>query len=171
MKKLNLGCGYDIRKGWINLDIKEGRGVDIVHDLNTFPYPFKDNYFDEINADNIFEHLQNPKLFIDELWRISKNNGFIHISTTHFSNWASWGDITHVRPFNSTSLDHVRNDRKYFNLLDDSKVCFVVKPYLKVNFILNPIINLKNATRCIFERTLCKIFSVKELIFDLEVKK
>ncbi len=31
MKKLNLGCGKDIRKGYINLDLKKLPGVDIVH--------------------------------------------------------------------------------------------------------------------------------------------
>jgi len=32
-KKLNLGCGTDIREGYINLDKKSIDGVDIVHDI------------------------------------------------------------------------------------------------------------------------------------------
>jgi hypothetical protein len=33
LKKLNLGSGADIRTGWVNLDIGNITGVDIVHDI------------------------------------------------------------------------------------------------------------------------------------------
>ena len=46
--KLNIGCGKKILNGYINLDVVKLPGVDIVHDLNKYPWPFKDNYFDEI---------------------------------------------------------------------------------------------------------------------------
>ena len=32
--KLHLGCGHDIKPGWINHDLLDLPGVDIVHDLN-----------------------------------------------------------------------------------------------------------------------------------------
>jgi len=32
MKKLNLGCGNDIRQGYINLDVAKLDGVDVVWD-------------------------------------------------------------------------------------------------------------------------------------------
>ena len=31
MKKLNLGAGTDIRKGYVNLDIVKLKGIDVVH--------------------------------------------------------------------------------------------------------------------------------------------
>ena len=37
--KLHLGCGTDIRAGWVNLDCAKLPGVDIVHDLNVLPLP------------------------------------------------------------------------------------------------------------------------------------
>ena len=40
MKKLNLGCGNDIRQGYINLDVAELDGVDVVWDVNKLPLPF-----------------------------------------------------------------------------------------------------------------------------------
>ena len=40
--KLNLGCGKDIRHGYVNLDIVNYGGNQI-HDINAFPYPFEDN--------------------------------------------------------------------------------------------------------------------------------
>ena len=39
--KLNLGCGKDIKEGYINLDIVDYGGNQI-HDINKFPYPFAD---------------------------------------------------------------------------------------------------------------------------------
>jgi predicted SAM-dependent methyltransferase len=59
MKKLNVGCGNRILPGYVNIDIVQGPGVDVVHDLNEFPYPFKDNEFDVIYADNVIEHVDN----------------------------------------------------------------------------------------------------------------
>jgi len=58
--KLNLGCGYTILDGWVNLDYLDGQGVDVVHDLEKFPYPFKDNTFDKVLASHIIEHVSNP---------------------------------------------------------------------------------------------------------------
>ena len=34
MKKLNVGCGRDIREGYVNLDIVPFRGVDLICDLD-----------------------------------------------------------------------------------------------------------------------------------------
>jgi predicted SAM-dependent methyltransferase len=82
--KLNLGCGNDIKNGYINLDLIKSKGIDVVHNLNIYPYPFKENSFDEIYSSHIIEHLDNPSKFIEELWRISKNKGKIIIKTPTF---------------------------------------------------------------------------------------
>lgn len=38
--KIDIGCGNSKRSGYIGLDCLKLPDVDIVHDLNTFPYPF-----------------------------------------------------------------------------------------------------------------------------------
>ena len=43
INKLNFGCGPEIMKGYVNMDILKLSGVDVVHNFNKFPYPFKDN--------------------------------------------------------------------------------------------------------------------------------
>jgi len=37
MKKLNLGCGNDIKKDYVNLDIAKLQGVNVVWDVNKLP--------------------------------------------------------------------------------------------------------------------------------------
>ena len=47
-KILDLGCGRNKVPGAIGLDLFPVPGVDVVHDLEAFPYPFENNSFDEI---------------------------------------------------------------------------------------------------------------------------
>ena len=48
MEKLNLGSGDKKIDGFLNVDKFDTFKPDIVHDLETFPYPFNDNEIDEI---------------------------------------------------------------------------------------------------------------------------
>ncbi len=91
--KLNLGCGKDIKKGYLNVDIEKASGVDKVVDLNIYPYPFKDNSFDEIIADMVLEHLDSKIKPMEELIRISKNGAIIKISVPYY---ASKGALCHI---------------------------------------------------------------------------
>ncbi|MFH0808029.1 MAG: methyltransferase domain-containing protein [archaeon] len=104
INKLNLGCGTDIRKGFINLDYFDHKGVDVVYDLNQYPYPFEDNQFDEILLLDILEHLDRPAECIRELWRISKPGCKIKITAPHYTSTNAWGDMTHVKPFSQNSM-------------------------------------------------------------------
>ena len=72
--KLNIGCGGDIKEGYINLDIRKHKGykVDVAHNLDHYPYPFKDNYFDEVYARDVIEHVQDIFKCMMEIKRICK---------------------------------------------------------------------------------------------------
>jgi predicted SAM-dependent methyltransferase len=107
MRKLNIGCGEDTRKGFINLDAVKLEGVDIVHNLNKYPWPFKDNEFDFINADQVIEHLDNQVKALQELWRITKEGGRIHLGVPHYASPGAWFDLTHKHPFGWMSLDYM----------------------------------------------------------------
>lgn len=54
--RLNLGCGRDIREGWVNSDFIQGPGVDVVADLEK-RLPWDDNTFYEILISHTLEHL------------------------------------------------------------------------------------------------------------------
>jgi predicted SAM-dependent methyltransferase len=75
--KLNLGCGYDIKEGYINIDMKQNNGVDIVVDLNECKLPFEDNTVDEIYMAHILEHIIDRYTFIQECYRVLKPNGVL----------------------------------------------------------------------------------------------
>lgn len=84
MKKLNLGCGSFPKEGYINVDLNSVY-ADVKHDLNIFPYPFKEAEFDLIEADHVLEHLNEPFKVMGELYRILNVNGKLSIKVPHFS--------------------------------------------------------------------------------------
>jgi predicted SAM-dependent methyltransferase len=63
MKRLNLGCGTDIRAGWINLDRSALPGVDVAHDLEQLPLPFPSESFDYVLCEDVLEHVTSPRYF------------------------------------------------------------------------------------------------------------
>lgn len=107
MKKLNLGCGADVRNGFVNVDRVKLQGVNIVHDLNKFPWPFKDNEIDYILCDQVLEHLNDIPKCLRELWRISREKGVIQIGVPHYAAPGAWFDLTHKHPFGWMSLDYM----------------------------------------------------------------
>jgi len=105
MKKLNFGCGKDIKRGHVNVDIDKSLGADKAFDFNTFPYPLKDNEFNEIYADNILEHLDNIPKTMKELHRITKPNGFIRIIVPYYNCYGAHNDVTHKHYFSYLSFE------------------------------------------------------------------
>jgi SAM-dependent methyltransferase len=95
VKILDIGCGNNKMKGAIGIDRASLPNVDIVHDLNSFPYPFERDTFDEIYATHIIEHLDSITRTMEELHRIAKPNAKVTIITPHYSDFQSWNDPTH----------------------------------------------------------------------------
>jgi SAM-dependent methyltransferase len=112
-KKLNLGCGTDIKEGWINLDNFDSNTLDVIHNLETFPYPFEDNYFDEIIAINVLEHIENPVRVIEELHRITTKNGKVTIRVPYYNSKDMGTDPTHKNFFSEHSLDYFDPSKKH----------------------------------------------------------
>jgi predicted SAM-dependent methyltransferase len=111
--KLHLGCGQKYLEGYINCDISENVKTDKQFDLNTFPYPFPDNYADEILMDMVLEHLPDIVSVMQELYRILKNQGHVAIIVPYAkSEWAVQ-DPTHVHFFNERSMDYFIDDYRY----------------------------------------------------------
>jgi SAM-dependent methyltransferase len=70
--RLNLGCGNDRRDGYINVDILGG---DLQVDLRKFPWPWMDNYADEVLMINVLEHMPDTQAAVEEVRRVLKPGG------------------------------------------------------------------------------------------------
>ena len=101
LKKLNMGCVFKKLNDHWNVDIESKCNPDQVLDLEETPWPYEDNFFDRITADNILEHLgQNPRHFtniIKEMYRVSQDKAEWFICVPHHRCDLHWDDYTHVR--------------------------------------------------------------------------
>ncbi|HXJ89157.1 MAG TPA: methyltransferase domain-containing protein [Candidatus Binatia bacterium] len=103
---VDIGCGQKKVRGAIGMDCVALPGVDVVHDLNTFPYPFAADSIDEIHAYHVLEHVPDVMATMEELWRITKPGATVHIRVPHFSGILAWKDPTHKRSFTSESFGY-----------------------------------------------------------------
>ena len=98
--KLDLGCGQNKQEGFLGVDKYEAPGVDVVHDLLEFPWPWADNSVLEVRCSQFFEHIPGrlrPR-FMEELWRILKPNHGAVFVTPSWKNERAYGDFTHEWP-------------------------------------------------------------------------
>jgi len=89
MIKLNLGCGTDLRSGYINIDFRDAvvpAGIDYIkHDLNK-PLPFDIYSCEEVFARDILEHFSwrdTDRIFADWV-RVLNIGGVISILVPNF---------------------------------------------------------------------------------------
>lgn len=176
-KKLNLGCGEDIKKDYINLDFVKQRGVDVVYNLNKFPWPFKDNEFDLIYCSHVLEHINDFERTLLEIKRICKNGARIIIRVPHFSCGVTYRDPIHKTFFSYFTFDYysingIKNYEKKSSLkflkIINKKLNFTRFAFTFLNIPLNPLINLNQA---IYERFFCWMLPCSEVLFELEVVK
>lgn len=75
--RLNLGCGDDIRNGYVNVDFRPRPGVDRVVDLSIFPWPFDSDSADEILMLDFLEHFpyERTSSILMECYRVLRSSG------------------------------------------------------------------------------------------------
>ena len=119
---INLGCGRDIREGWINVDVVKMDGIDIVCNLNSFPYPFEENSADYILMNSVLEHLDDTVSVMKEVHRILKPSGRIEIMVPYYKHKSAFTDPTHKRFFTEKSMDFfIENNNRYADWYSDKK--------------------------------------------------
>lgn len=102
--KLDLGCGAAKQNGFVGLDNRKLPGVDIVQNLEKFPWPLPDECASLAIASHLVEHI-NPHggvfiRFMDEVWRVLKYGGQFMISTPYAGSSGYWQDPTHCNGCN-----------------------------------------------------------------------
>ncbi len=157
MKKLNIGCGKDIREGYVNLDIVKLKGVDVVCDINK-KLPFKKNHFDEILAMDILEHVDDLPKVMKDLHRILKPKGILKIRVPHFLESSAYNDPTHKNFFAYNTFDFFLNkdENFYFDFgFRAIRKKFEFAPYAFWRFFIGP---FANKFPNVYENTPLKIF-------------
>jgi SAM-dependent methyltransferase len=117
--KLNLGCGKNSKKGWINIDLFE-RTVDLQLDLRE-PWPFRDGVVSYIYSEHLFEHLEfheEVPRFLAEALRVLEPGGVFDVvvpdtelplkayGDPNASYWTSLAKRWHPE-WCQTQLDHI----------------------------------------------------------------
>jgi len=75
--RINLGCGTDIKPGYLNVDFRELPGVDLVADLSKYPWPFLDGEVEEALMYDFLEHFpwHSTADILNECWRVLQPGG------------------------------------------------------------------------------------------------
>jgi len=172
LNKLNLGCGKDVKKGYLNLDSARLAGVDIVHDLNNTPWPFKANTFDEICCHNVLEHLDNLIISMEEIWRIIKKKGRVIVEVPAFPGpWAAT-DPTHKHFFTYMTFNYFTSeDRLNYYTLARFKIIKRKLIFHKVLFPFNWFFNISESMQKFHAIFLATILPAYTLYFELEALK
>ena len=90
-RKLNLGCAYDRRPGYLNVDLYERHAPDLVadvRDLSGLPA----DHFDEIIARDVLEHLPgaDTRRTLAGWARLLRKGGTLSLRSTSYVHLAEW---------------------------------------------------------------------------------
>lgn len=120
---LDVGCGRAKTPGAIGIDANPASDADVIHDLEDFPYPFRDDSFDRIICNGIVEHLDNVVRVMEELHRIGRPGAVITITTPYFTSVDAFTDPTHKHYFSSRSFDYFTGDFPEYSFYSTARFC------------------------------------------------
>lgn len=105
--RLDVGCGGNKQPGFVGIDYRALPGVDIVHNLEEFPWPLPDRCANLAVASHVVEHIDPHGgtflKFMDEVWRILKYGGQFMIATPYAGSHGYFQDPTHCNPCNEST--------------------------------------------------------------------
>ena len=116
--KLDVACGQSKTPGFFGVDIAPGEGVDMVYDLENFPWPIPDNSVDELVCNHYIEHTKDLIKFMDELHRIMKPGKQALIRAPYYNSMRAWQDPTHTRAISEATFLYYNKDWRVANRLD-----------------------------------------------------
>ena len=108
--KIDLGCGENKNPGFVGIDYRKSHSVDIVHDLEKFPYPLPNECASLVVCSHVLEHI-NPHGYIfvrlmNEVWRIMKEGGEFVISVPYAGSPGFWQDPSHCNGISEVTIDY-----------------------------------------------------------------
>jgi SAM-dependent methyltransferase len=172
---LDVGCGVNKYPGSIGIDRNIRTRADVICDLDHFPYPFRDNSFDQLRAVHVIEHVSDVIRTIEEFHRLVRPGGAIHVVTPHYTDFSSFCDPTHRWHLNSFSLRYFGEDNAGFGYYSGARLrerSVRVKllqfwRYLGFEWLVNTFPRFRR----FWEYYLCFVVRGKVIEWELEVVK
>ncbi len=145
---LNLGCGKNLKQGFINIDISKGSNLRL--DLRK-RLPFKKNSVDYIYSEHFFEHIsytdKTAILCLYDYLRILKQGGKIKIVIPDMESCFKAYTNKDFNYFNRLGVEKlIPQSKKYFSIIDninyavyqfgEHKYCY---DYEKMNLLLKSV--------------------------------
>ena len=179
VKKLDIGCGISKREGYTGVDILDLPGVDIKHDLNKFPYPFKDNEIDEVWMDQLLEHLNEPMKAMEEIYRICKSGAMVYVGVPYFRSFYAVIDPTHKNFIGVYWFDYFDPDTDINKKYRYTEAKFKVEKIefdreyrnTRVKLLHRLMIKIANRKPKPYEERLSHLYPLNSLTFYLKVIK
>ena len=179
-KKLNFGCGTDIKKGYVNLDSSRVKGVNVVHNLDRYPWPFSSNYFDEVYGRDAIEHLEDLFRAMQEIHRISKDGATVRLIVPYWHSSAAFYPNHHYF-FNVDSMRYFTEpNRTYdsfygFSLekvkLVPSKIGWIIPPLPLPKSLFQNVLNLRHLVSYLLGEIILKIDFTLKVVKSRKGKK
>lgn len=104
--RLDLGCGPNKQPGCFGVDARALPGVDLVWDLEEFPWPLPDNCARAVFMSHFWEHISPKKTlpFMAELHRVCEPNAQVLIAAPYATEFRFVQDPTHINPTNEATF-------------------------------------------------------------------
>lgn len=117
---IDIGCGSNKQPDFIGMDKRKLPNVDIVHDLEVFPYPLPDESCNTIVGSHVVEHIKPWVMldFMDELWRICKTGGKLAFSLPYGWSYGFIQDPTHCNPCNEATWEYFDPSKFLYNIYE-----------------------------------------------------
>ena len=122
--RLDLACGQHKADGHTGVDRIALPGVDVVHDLGRYPWPFKDESAEAIRVSHYVEHIPMAEdlegvdlliKFMNECYRLLIVGGRMHVIAPWWASARSWQDPTHRRAISDASFLYYNRDWREAN--------------------------------------------------------
>jgi len=179
MRILDIGCGRskyapaDPGDTVVGMDCSRQAGVDVVHNLEDFPWPFSDDEFELVVAHHILEHLSDLVATMEEIWRVAKPGASVRITVPYFSFPGAFQDPTHKRFFTWKTFDYFLAGVE-FNYYSRARFEMGARrlsafaKHRRLSALFDPAIN---CCPKFYERFFAYIFPAEELRLELRVVK
>ncbi len=174
---LHFGSGNKRLPGSATVDVLKLPEVDVVHNLDQYPWPFEAESFDVVFGHNVLEHLTDIVAAMEEVHRLLKPGGRVVLTVPYFRSTDAFTDVTHKHYFTSQSLDYFVDSISTLSAYEYSK-----RRFRKIGFwygwpqpSTNPLAGIFKSFIQVrpkfYDQYLSLLFPVKILVWELEVMK